>query len=356
MRHLQRWAAAFGWAALAGCSSTPATAPVDAGPEAQAGDSGLGVLPQTQACTGAAADCLSGTVTVTGFTAMPMGLQVNLYRVFPYGPGVPEQKQLVAADGTFAFSGLAAWAHYYVQAEAGFTGTGTAPNLVASNAGPFAVPVTGGSIAITVKPVFLEVFQQAPSGGATTVGWASAHVYHPVTGAELADATATFDVAGQTYAMPYVENPSGTKSYFAALPANVAGQTSFTITTVDSAAGLASKTWNLVGAPATFMGAVTQPSSTTVAKVGAPLPVTWQAAAAASYSIVELFFGTGSTPVYVSPAADAPDTTTETVPGTALAMAGMYLLNVVYSDATCPATADGCVYNDATVPVSFLAQ
>jgi hypothetical protein len=119
---------------------------------------------------------------------------------------------------------------------------------------------------------------------------------------------------------------------------------------------LPSRTWHLVGEPATFVGAVTQPTSMTPAKVGAPLAVTWQAVPAASYEIVELFFGQGTAPLYVSPSSDAVDTTTETIPGSALAMPGVYLLDLLYSNATCPSTADGCVYNDSTFPVSFMAQ
>jgi hypothetical protein len=101
---------------------------------------------------------------------------------------------------------------------------------------------------------------------------------------------------------------------------------------------------------------VTAPTSTTIARAGAPLAVTWKPVPAASYSILELFVGQAPSPSYVSPGADAPDTTTETIPGSALSAPGVYLLNVVYSDATCPATADGCVYNDSTVPVSFMVQ
>jgi hypothetical protein len=348
-------------ASLCACSSTPATAAGDGGAqaEAQAGDGGLVSAPQTETCADAGAGCLSGTVTMSGFTVAPMGLQVSLFRVFPYGKTTSVQKLPVAEDGTFAFKNVDPWAHYYVKAEAGFQGTGSSPNLVTSVVGPASVPQSGGPISLTIKPVFLEVFQQAPSGGATTLGWASAHVYDPVTGAERSDAVASFAAGGQSWPMPYVQGASGTKSYFVLLPAAVPGGTSFTITTEDTAASLPSRTWNLVGEPATFVGAVTQPTSMTPAKVGSPLAVTWQAVPAASYEVLELFFGQGTTattPLYVSPSSDAPDTTTETIPGSALAMPGVYLLDLVYSNATCPSTADGCVYNDSTFPVSFMAQ
>jgi hypothetical protein len=349
-------ALALAWTALAGCSSTPAIAPTDAGADGPAGDTGLVMAPQTETCADAGADCIAGTVTVSGFSVAPMGLQVSLFRVFPYGAAVSQAKLPVATDGTFAFKNVTPWAHYYVQAEAGFQGSGSAPNLVTSIVGPVTVPLAG-SIAVTLKPVFLEVFQQAPAGGATTIGWASAHVYDPATAADRSDATATFAAGGQSWPMPYVEDPSGKKSYYAALPAGVPGATAFTITTSDAAASLPSTTWHLTGAPATFAGAIVQPTSSTIAKTGAPLPVSWQAVPAASYEILELFAGMGtSAPLYVSPSPDAPDTTSETVPASALATAGIYLLDVVYSNATCPATADGCVYNDSTVPVSFMVQ
>ena len=354
---------ALALATLAACSSNSIAVPGDGGtgvPDVGSGvASGLAPPLPTATCTGTSTDCLSGTVVATGFTAAPAGTMVSLFRVYPYGNVAPVQEMALALDGTFAFSNLAAWDHYYVQAETVFQATdGGTFNPVTALVGPQAVPQTGGAIAIRVKPVFLEVLQEKPAGGDTTVSWASAHVYDPATGLDRGDATVSFSVGGASYPLPYTKNPSGGQSYFAYLPTGVAGATAFTFTTEDTAAAMPTKTWNLVGAPAAFDGAVTTPAANATVPHGAALPVTWQAVTGASYEIVELFFGTGAsqTATYVSPTADAPDVTTETIPATALAMPGTYLLNVLYAAATCPATADGCVANDSAVPVSLTAQ
>jgi hypothetical protein len=343
-------------AAVPACSSSssPAVA-ADGGT-----DAGVDAPPpplKTATCSGTATACLSGTVAEPGFTGPVLGVLVNLFRVYPYGTVVPEDSMQLAEDGTFAFSNLDPWAHYYVQA-IGVWNSQTNGNAIAKVAGPFAVPSTG-AIAIVLEPVFLEIEQQKPAGGTTSVVWASAHVYSPATGAELTDATVSAGIDGQTFLMPYTTNAGGSQSYYVALPANVAGATAFTITTSEPELGPQPKTWNLVGALPTFDGAVTAPAMDATVPKGMPLTVTWQAISESSFSFVELFSqSTGGiyTQTYVSPAADAPDTTTETIPGSDLATAGPYLLNVEYANATCPVTADGCVYNDSTVPVSFTAQ
>src|SRR5215471_2872938 len=81
------------------------------------------VQPLTTMCTGDATRCLSGTVATQGMTAKMTVAGASLFRVYPYGAAQPIQKpQLVAKDGTWAFSGLDPWAHYYVQIAAGFPG------------------------------------------------------------------------------------------------------------------------------------------------------------------------------------------------------------------------------------------
>jgi hypothetical protein len=86
--------------------------------------------------------------------------------------------------------------------------------------------------------------------------------------------------------------------------------------------------------------------------------VTWQAQPMASYSQTELFQQQGTSYVqrYVSPTVDAPNVTTETIPASALGSSGTYLLNEDYASATCPTTADGCVYNLSTAAVNLTVQ
>src|SRR5215472_15187443 len=65
-----------------------------------------GVQPTTNACTGDATRCLSGTAATKGMTAKMQYASANLFRVYPYGAAEPISRQLVAQDGTWAFSGL----------------------------------------------------------------------------------------------------------------------------------------------------------------------------------------------------------------------------------------------------------
>jgi hypothetical protein len=52
----------------------------------------------------------------------------------------------------------------------------------------------------------------------------------------------------------------------------------------------------------------------------------------------------------------APDVTTVTIPASDLAAPGTYLLNQSFVHATCPATADGCVYNVWTAAETLTAH
>jgi hypothetical protein len=160
-----------------------------------------------------------------------------------------------------------------------------------------------------------------------------------------------------SFPMPYGPNAGGMMSFNVTLPASTPGGTSFTITTSYPELGASPVTWNLVGEPATFGGAITSPAAGTV-PAGKPLAVTWQAQPMASYSQTELFEQQGSSfvQVYVSPTVNAPDVTTETIPASALAKSGMYLLNEDYANATCPPTADGCVYNLSTAAVNLTVE
>jgi hypothetical protein len=222
------------------------------------------------------------------------------------------------------------------------------------------VPGANAGIPLVIRPVFLEVLQQAastPDGGAmpTVLAWASAHLFDPTTGAEVTEGSVTLAAGGEAapVPMPYTSNAGGTKSFYAALPAGTMGGTSFAITTSYTELGASPVTWKLAGEPATFQGAITGPSSSVPANQ--PLPVTWVAVPMASYSVTELFVAQGSSFVstYVSPVVNAPNVTTETIPASALGAPGSYLLNESYANATCPATADGCVYNVSTAAMNL---
>jgi hypothetical protein len=309
-------------------------------------------IPKTEACKGDKTACLSGTVSLEDFKGQPTASRVTLYKVFPHGNNPSITWVPVAMDGTFAFSDLPAWDHYYLEAAVTF-GSGANEHSVASVVGSLTLPSAGTAISIVVRPVYLEILQQTAPPTANSLAWASAHLYDPTTGDELTSGSVSLTVGGKPVDMPYGANAGGTMSFYVALPTGTAGGTSFTITTSAPAFGSSPLTWNLVGDPATFQGAILSPTST--APVDKPLTVTWQAVPDASFSETELFVqsGSGFTPTYTSPEVNAPNVTSETIPASALSAAGAYLLNESYSNATCPASADGCVYNVSTAAANL---
>jgi hypothetical protein len=343
---------------LPSCSSAGEAAAVDAGEDAPA-DAELPEdfvpIPKTAVCEGDTTLCLSGTLALKDFTAPPTAGKVTLYHLFPSGNVEVIAWTPVADDGTFAFSRLDNWGHYYLQGEARF-GNGAHARGVASTVGSFTIPAPSKPIAIVVRPVLLEVLQQAPSGGATLLSWASAHLYDPASGTEVTLGSVSLTAGGMSYPMPYGTNAGGAHSFNVNLPAGTPGGTTFTITTSYPELGSSPKTWSLTGEPATFGGAIVSPMGTVPAN--APLKVEWQAETMASYSQTELFEQQGTDYVqrYVSPTVNAPDVTTETIPASALATSGSYLLNEGYANATCPTTADGCVYNFSTAIVNLTVQ
>jgi hypothetical protein len=347
---------ALGAMLLPSCSGSPPDEVLGDGGIADVGlPDGYVPIPKTAKCTGDKSACLWGTVSLRDFRAPPTASKVSLFRLFPHGNAVALQWAPVALDGTFAFSGLPAWGHYFLQAEGRF-GSMTNPSSVASVAGSFSVPSAQEPIALTLRPVFLEVLQQSTMGQSSLLAWASAHLYDPSTGVELTTGAVSLTANGTTTPMTYGSNAGGTESFFVALPLGTTGGTSFTITTSSPALGPAPLSWTLAGEPATFQGAITSPTG--AVSTGAPLAVTWTAQPMASYSVTELFFVDGQTfvPRYVSPTVNAPDVTSETIPASAITTPGTYALNESYSNATCPITADGCVYNVSTAAENVTAH
>jgi hypothetical protein len=337
--------------AASACSGGGSTAE-DAGVDvAFAFDTGLPddyvPIPRTLACSGDASSCLSGTFAVKDFKAKPTATRVSLFRVFPRGDVQAVSWTPVAKDGTFAFSHLEAWGHYYLQGEARF-GNGSKATSVISNVGSFSAPSAQSPIAIVVRPVFLEALQEGPSGAPPTLAWASAHLFDPTSGDEVTTGTVSLTANGKTYPMPYGLNSAGAMSFNVTLPANTPGGGMFSITTSSEKLGASPTTWKLEGAIITFGGKIVSPSAGSV-PADKPLAVTWQAQPDASFTQTELFEMSGGRLIqrYLSPTVNAPDVTKETIPASDLT-SGMYLLNVDYTNATCPPSADGCVYNIAT--------
>lgn len=328
-----------------------------------AGDGGADAVapgPATATCQGDATLCLSGTVTTArSLAAVPNVLVASLFRVFPSGQEMPLSSQTVATDGTWAFSNLPAWAHYYVRIAAEISVSGAAPSTLTSIAGPLTVPSTGHPTAVQVRPVELQVLESRLPGAGSQVQWASAHVFDPVTGDEMTGgAQVSIDIGGTSTAMPWGADSAGKPAYFVQFTTPPAAQSMYEVTTSAPAFGSTPLTWTLVADPPAFDAGISAPASNATIPVGQPLSVTWPAHPTADYEVVELFAHTpsGWTGAWQSPAPDSPDATQETVPGSAIGAAGPYLLNVVFSKANCPTTSDGCVYAGSVADVQLTAQ
>jgi len=333
-----------------GCAPSTASSAGDDG-----GDDGS-APPATSTCTGDPTACLSGTATTHGFVAPMSRARANLYRVFPSGTAAPLATQFVANDGTWAFSSLAAWGHYYVQIAADFAVDGGRPSAVGATVGPFGVPaVAGGTIAVPVEPVQLEILEGSTAGG-YDLQWASAHVFDPATGDEIAGgANVAITVAGAATPMPWTTNSAGVLAYFVEFAQPVAAQPAYTITT---SFGSSNDSWHLVADPPTFAGAIASPADHAAVPTGQPLVVSWPAQPLADYEVVELFVLKGSTwsATYASPQPVAADTTQETIPASSIPQSGQYLLEVAFSKSNCPVTADGCVSANAVASAHLTAQ
>ncbi len=315
-------------------------------------------IPATAACTGDATVCLSGTLKTAGFTATFPFAEVQLYRVFPSGDAMPIQSQELALDGTFAFSALPTWGHYYLRGIAQF-GAATAPVFVDTYQGRFAIPTSAGaSVDLVVQPIVAGVAESA-SGGSRGVTYATARVFDPATGAELTDASVSLVASGMTTAMPYITDPTGSKSYYVAFSTPLAAAGPFQIQATDAALGSAPLSVMVATEASSFAPTLTSPADGSTVPVNTALPVSWPSQSLADYALVELFSkGTSAfTGVYASSGTIATDVTTETIPATAIATAGMYLLNVDFGQSACGINgSQGCAYLVHAAAANLTAQ
>ena len=396
--------------AFTACSSGSGVAPgsaasqdaagVDAPVDALAVSGDAAVRPEKTACVGDVAWCLFGTASVTGFGVGARGLTVALYRVFPSGSQVPLASQLVANDGTWAFSGLdtigvggagtpgdagAAWSHYYVALGVGFghAADGQAPPQGSVIAGPLTVPSSGdgaagadGSIDLTVKPVSVQLAESVV-GGSAKLDWASARVLDPATGTEItgADSGVSVAIAIGDASVPLLWTASAPRpSFYAPFGGSTPAQSDYTVTTTWAASlDAAPMTSLLSAAPPDFVGMVTFPLADASVAAHGPLDVAWTAEPQADYEIVEVFknFNTDGGPAswgltYASPKPQSPSSMGVRIggdgdagsddAGTPLPGAGLYLINVFYTKANCPASKDGCVYATTAAATVFSAH
>jgi hypothetical protein len=282
---------------------------------------------------------------------------VNLYRVFPSGDVGLVQNQLVAseivaADGTWAFSGQDVWGHYYVQLVAALQANASAaPRQASTLIGPLAVPL-GRAQALQIAPVFASVLQSNGGGGAQEINAVSAQVYDPVTGEVVSDAAVSFTVGDASLPLPW-DPGADIPAYRATFEAGMAAQPDYTVSSSswDGAAELVAPT------PAPI-GAITAPAPGAVVSDDAgAFGIDWEQEPSADFEVVELFEQSdgGYTPVYVSPTAIPPDVTNTGSLSTAGVELddGAYVVNVAYVRANCGATGGGCVQAGAIATQTF---
>ncbi len=341
----------------AGCSSGASTTP-----DVLMGD---GAASQTLSalCSLDASDgtsCLTGSCVTAAFSAPATAVSVGLFAAVPLGQE-PIAQELLGADGTWSFdtSMLAPgpqWSHYYVEISAQFGLAGTLTRVI----GPLSVSSVGGPATVRLQPAHVEVLEsRAAEGGSMQFRSASAHVFDPKTGAEITDGTAVvaIGVGATSVPMPWDANA---KAYDVTSSPSLDAQPTYSMTLLHPALGPTPITLELVADLTTLNGAITSPAADAIVDAG-PIEIAWQPETAADFVQVDIFQPTDAqagdggvgdaapdwdpNPVYASPTADDANATVEVVPAGTLTQWGPALINVVYTLATCPATADGCVYS-----------
>ncbi len=327
-------------ALLVACPSTPPAQTGgdggDAGDDAGTTEEGGYVTPATEACTGASTACLSGTAAATAFTTAPKHMEAHLFRGYPSSGSAEISTLPVALDGTWAFSGVAAWDHYFVQIVADFG----QPVAIAAVAGPLAVPSSAGPVAVQVPPVQLSVLQESQPSGAVQLVSALAYVFDPSSGAAVSSATVAIDVGGAPQPLVWTSVDATTSAYVLQFPAGTAAQATYTVTTELS--GSSASSWTLSSPTTSLSPTLSAPSSGATVPAGQPLTVSWPELPSDG-ELVELFKQQAGawTAAYQSPPDDA-DVTQQTVPG-ADVTAGPLLINVDFLLGSCPVTSNGCV-------------
>lgn len=316
-----------------------------------AGGGGAPLTPPS-VCSGDATACLVGTVKASGFQAPPARFQAQIFRELPVAGATPIATSLVGSDGSWAFSDLPAWGHYFVQAGADFGGQ----VAVGAVAGPLTVPPTpGASTDIVIKPVQLTIVQQASAGGTMQLQQALAYVWNPVDGSPAKGASVTIAAGGSAVAMQESAQ-GGAEAYTAVFSPLAAAQSAYTVTAV-MPGSTSPTTWHAAAGSAAFTPTLTAPVANATVPQGQPLAVSWPVQASADEELVVLYSQQQGAwaQKYQSPRPNDQDATAETIPGSYVG-AGTLLVNVLFSAAHCPTDQDGCVVNDETAAVQITAQ
>jgi hypothetical protein len=302
--------------------------------------------------------CLSGTVSTASFSAKPQVLVAWVYRVFPAGgTSTSLAKETVATDGTWAFSNLPAWGHYYVQIAAGF-GQTYGPS---ATVGPLTVP-SSAPVAVQVRPVQIMASEQQGMGGSIGLDWVSAYAFDPSSGDELQGDAASVSVAvgGTSTPLPWMTNGSDGGSdggsegpYFYQFPSPPPAQASYTVTTAGAAFGAMPASWQVTAMPPTFMPSIT----TTQTPMGSQdVSVSWAAQPTADYVTVAVFDATsGALVTSTDPIAPDQPQAQLHLPATD-GGAVNYVVDAYFTTASCPTTTDGCVLSSVVAAAQITAQ
>jgi hypothetical protein len=334
-------------------------------------DAGTDGATSGSTCSGDPTLCLSGTLTATAFTASSQGAVVQLFAVFPGQNQPPTAKQPLLLGQSWAFSQLSPGVDYFLQALVAFDQV----NVVSRVVGPFRVPADGGAIAIDLLPVAFNVLEVQAGDAAPVLETAYATLFDPASGAPIQDGgSVVMSFADASVALA-LDTDAGVFSY--AAPAQTLAPPTYTVTVTPPGAAATPATWPLV---ASLPSGVATIGSIAEVPPAAPLdggtigPVisgdglldasiagdgsvlaTFSGPPDTDYVQVELFEQEGGAWAsrYQSARPEAPSTTSEVVGASHLASPGVYLLDVLYTKASCPIGAAGCVQTAAAASEEF---
>jgi hypothetical protein len=298
-------------------------------------------------------------VSTAAFSATATTVIADLFTDVPLGGQPLAQEEVVGADGTWAFDTSAfepspGWSHFYVEIFAQFGVVGTVTRTV----GPLTTPSSASPVVVNLNPVHLEAIEsRIVGGGAMQFRYASAHVFDPGTGAEITDGTAivAITVGGSSLPMPW---DVGAMVYDVEPSATLDAPPTYQVTVIHPAFGSQPAVWQLVANTTTLDGGITAPPAGALVDTAGPLEIDWDPAPAVDYVQVDIFGQAGAdagasdagvtwapAALYSSPTPETGSVGREIVPAGTFTQPGVALINVVYSYATCPGMADGCVYS-----------
>jgi hypothetical protein len=316
--------------------------------------------PDSAACDDATV-CLSGSAVPGVFVHQPNELRATLFGGFPgrlidldeggAAQQPPLASQKVALDTSWAFDGLDAGTHYFVELDPGYLNTPTTAAEdagIATLTGPFVVP-SDGSVVLSAKPAEIAVYEQGLVGGLMQADTVFARVDEPTAGSS----SVAVEIGDASIPLPYSSMQMG---YFLQLASPLPAQALYTVLTAPLSDASSPVSWTLSSNPPATAGTLVLPAPNAQVSAGQDLQVTWSSGAEADYVSVTLFRTVAGGYAVAYSASSVPlDTTIVSVPAVDI-VAGSYLLNVGFVRANCPPERDGCVHSSRVVSQQLTAQ